>query len=151
MITSIPLEIIDMKGDGFHLAIKVFVNEIEARFILDTGASRTVLDENRIHKFADNIESTPNEVKSAGLGTNDMQSIIFSIDSLMIGDLYISNYKTVAIDMTHINLSYETLNMPLIDGVLGGDILSEFKAVIDYSKSILKLKYFKKDYPLKTL
>lgn len=149
MITKAPLEIIDMQGDGFHLAIKVYVNEKPARFILDTGASRTVFDENRLGLFIKDIELTPNEQLSTGLGTSDMQSNIVSIDSFVIADLHIYDYQTVAIDMGHINQTYEMLEMPLIDGVLGGDILREFKAVIDYELDLLKLKYYKKDYPIR--
>lgn len=149
MITKAPLEIIDMQGDGFHLAIKVYVNGKPARFILDTGASRTVFDENRLGLFIKDIELTPNEQLSTGLGTSDMQSNIVSIDSFVIADLHIYDYQTVAIDMGHINQTYEMLEMPLIDGVLGGDILREFKAVIDYELDLLKLKYYKKDYPIR--
>lgn len=149
MTTKIPLEIIDMQGDGFHLAIKLLVNNKPARFILDTGASRTVFDENRIANFIENAELTPNEQLSTGLGTNDMQSNIVSIDSFVLADLHIYDYQTVAIDMSHINQTYEILDMPLIDGVLGGDILSEFKAVIDYENPVLKLKYYKKEYPIR--
>lgn len=149
MTTKIPLEIIDMQGDGFHLALTILVNNKPARFILDTGASRTVFDENRITDFVNGAELTPNEQLSTGLGTNDMQSNIVSIDSFVMADLHIYNYQTVAIDMSHINQTYGMLEMPLIDGVLGGDILSEFKAVIDYESAFLKLKYYKRDYPVR--
>lgn len=147
MTTKLPLEIIDMQGDGFHVAIEVMVNNKPARMILDTGASRTVFDENRISNFIENPKLTPNEQLSTGLGTNDMQSNIVSIDSFVLADLHIYDYQTVAIDMSHINQTYEILEMPLIDGVLGGDILNEFSAVIDYRNKTLQLKYYKKDYP----
>lgn len=151
MITQIPLEFIDMKGDGYHLAIQVLVNFVTARFILDTGASRTVFDVNRIDSFMQNAELLPNEQLSTGLGTSDMESNIMMIDSFTIADLHIYDYQTVAIDMSHINQTYEMLEMPLIDGVLGGDILSEFRAIIDYEKAILKLKYHKKQYPVRQI
>ncbi len=149
MITKIPLEFIDMKGDGFHLAIQIHINSKPARFILDTGASRTVFDVNRIDRFMKDAELIPNEQLSTGLGTSDMESNIVMIDSFVLEDLHVYDYQTVAIDMSHINQTYEMLEMPLIDGVLGGDILSDFKAVIDYEKAILKLKYHKKKYPVR--
>jgi len=149
MTTIIPLEIIDLKGDGFHLAIQVLVNDKPARFILDTGASRTVFDANRIEQFIVNPEMEPNEQLSTGLGTNDMQSNIVRIDSFVLADLHIYDYQTVAIDMSHINQTYEMIEMPLIDGVLGGDILSEFNAVIDYKSALLKLKFYKRDHPVR--
>lgn len=147
MLIKIPLEKIDMQGDGYHLAIQALVNQVNVRLILDTGASRTVFDVNRIERFIQEAQLVPNERLSTGLGTNDMQSNILTIDSLQIGLLHIQDYSTVAIDLGHINQSYEMLEMPLIDGVLGGDILEEFKAKIDYQKSELSLKFYKKDFP----
>lgn len=147
MITKIPLELIDLNGDGFHLAMAVEVNGVKLRMILDTGASRTVFDVNRISSFVQNPEMEVNEQLSTGLGTNDMQSNILQIDSFVIGELRIPDYSTVAIDMVHINQTYEILEMPLIDGVLGSDILHEFQAKIDYKTKELTLKFHKRKYP----
>ncbi|NPD46186.1 MULTISPECIES: aspartyl protease family protein [unclassified Lentimicrobium] len=147
MTTKIPLELIDLNGDGFHLAMTVEVNGVKLRMILDTGASRTVFDVNRIDSFVQNPEMELNEQLSTGLGTNDMQSNILQIDSFVIGELRIQEYSTVAIDMVHINQTYEILEMPLIDGVLGSDILHEFQAKIDYKTKELTLKFHKRKYP----
>lgn len=147
MFTKIPLELIDLNGDGFHLAMEVKVNGIKLRMILDTGASRTVFDVNRIDSFVQNPEMEANEQLSTGLGTNDMQSNILQIDSFIIGDLHLRDYATVAIDMVHINQTYEILKMPLIDGVIGSDILNEFQARIDYKFLELTLKFYKREYP----
>ena len=40
--------------------------------------------------------------------------------------------------MEHVNQSYKMLGFPLIDGVFGGDLLHELKAVIDYKKKVVK-------------
>jgi len=148
MITKIPLELIDLNGDGYHLAVHVRVNGFPLRMILDTGASRTVFDINRIDQFVQNPEMSPNEQLSTGLGTNEMESKILQIDSFMIGELHLRDYATVAIDMVHINETYEVFNFPLIDGVLGSDILHQFQAKIDYKNVDLSLKFHKRQYPL---
>ena len=147
MLIKIPLEKIDMQGDGYHLALQALVNQVEVRLILDTGASRTVFDVNRIDRFMLEAQLVPNEKLSTGLGTNEMQSDIISIESFELGLLHIKDYATVAIDLGHINQSYEMLQMPLIDGVLGGDLLEEFKAKIDYQRQELSLNFYKKDFP----
>lgn len=147
MITKIPLELIDLNGDGYHLAIKVKINGVCLRMILDTGASRTVFDINRIDQFVQNPEMSTNEQLSTGLGTNEMESNILLIDSFIIGALHIRDYSSVAIDMVHINQTYEMLKLPLIDGVLGGDVLHEFQAKIDYKSNELVLKFHKRKYP----
>lgn len=147
MITKIPLELIDLNGDGYHLAIQAKVNGVPLRMILDTGASRTVFDSNRIDQYVQNPEMSPNEQLSTGLGTNEMESNILQIESFIIGELHIRDYSTVAIDMVHINQTYEILEMPLIDGVLGGDILHEFQGKVDYKSEELILKFHKRKYP----
>ena len=146
MITIIPLEFIDLQGDGYHLSISLKANNKTVRMILDTGASRTVFDMNRINQFMDDISSEPNEQLSTGLGTNSMESNIIKLNSFQLGDLLLRDYSTVAIDMVHINSTYEMLELPLIDGVLGGDILQRFNAIIDYRNGLLKLKFPKRKY-----
>ncbi len=144
MNTKIPIELIDLHGDGIHMAISVHINNEPARLILDTGASRTVFDSNRLEKFVHQPEFQPNEQPSTGLGTNEMPSNFFNLEHFQLGDLIINDYLTLAIDMVHINETYEMLRLPLIDGVLGGDLLAKHRARIDYKKKILMLFYTQK-------
>ena len=109
--------------------------------ILDTGASRTVFDMNRIHQYISDPTFQANEQLSTGLGTNSMESNIFQMDSFILGEMQIKDYETVAIDMSHINQTYSMLEMPHIDGVLGGDILMTFHAKIDYKTMTLSLRF----------
>ena len=146
MITKIPLNIIDLKGDGFHLSINAIINNNPVLLILDTGASRTVFDMNRIHQYTNNPAFQSNEQLSTGLGTNSMESNIFQMDLFVLGEMQIKDYETVAIDMSHINQTFSMLEMPLIDGVLGGDILMDFQAKIDYKTKTLSLKFPKAKY-----
>jgi hypothetical protein len=96
--------------------------------------------------FFENPEYVINEQKSTGLGTNTMDSNILKMDSFCLGDMKLQNYDAVAIDMTHINETYEMLEMDQIDGVLGGDILMDFKAKIDYRSMVLTLSFAKAKY-----
>jgi len=146
MITKIPLQLVDLKGDGFHVSVNAKINNHDVLLILDTGASRTVFDINRIGKYIDNPAYQPNEQLSTGLGTSTMESNIFHMDSFSLGEMLLQNYETVAIDMKHINGTYEILDMPPIDGVLGGDILMDFNAKIDYKTLMLTLKFSKARY-----
>lgn len=146
MITKIPLQLINLKGDGFHVSVHAKINKHDVLLILDTGASRTVFDINRIGKYIDNPAFQINEQLSTGLGTSTMESNIFQMDAFVIGEMLLQNYETVAIDMKHINDTYEMLDMPPIDGVLGGDVLMDFNAKIDYKTLILSLKFSKAKY-----
>lgn len=144
MLIKIPFEFISIEADGVHLIFSAKINQKPCRLLIDTGASRTVFDQNRIALFVEKPEMQENQHLSTGLGTNNMKSHIITLDSLEIGDLYIKNYTSVVIDMVHINQSFEAYGLQIIDGVLGGDILLDYKAEIDYRKQELRLRVPKK-------
>jgi len=133
MRTIINLEILSIDEDGFHLMIKGKVNGKEAKFILDTGASRTVFDENQIIELLGHNDMQEVDKLSTGLGTSSMESKTVIIDEFKLNDISINNYEVAVLDLQHVNQSYEKNGLPTIDGVLGGDILMNYNAVIDYS------------------
>lgn len=137
MKTTLPIEIFPIEEDGYHLKIIITINGKAANLILDTGASRTVFDEARIAKFVAQENIEVNDRLSAGLGTNSMESKQVLLDEIQIGEITILNYNAAVLDLTHVNQSYEKLELKPIDGVLGGDILVDYKAVIDYEKAVI--------------
>lgn len=141
MPSIIPILLTAIEDDGFHLMIDVEVNGIPARMLIDTGASRSVFDLERITQFfaEKDPEMEDNEQLSTGLGTREMQSQVVSLDEFKLGDLRIKNYPAVVIDLSHVNLSYKELNLDPIDGVLGSDILVKYGAVIDYKKMSMRI------------
>ncbi len=139
-ITEIPIQLINIEDDGFHLMVRGFINNIEATFLIDTGASRSVFDQERIKKFAINASFEDNEKLSTGLGTNEMQSQVLTLERLQFGTLIISDYQAVAIDLRHVHFSYQNLGLPQIDWVLGGDLLKQYKAIINYKTK--KIKFY---------
>lgn len=141
MIKSIlSIKILDIEGDGYHLLTDVLINDVPSVLLIDTGASKSVLDSNRIHQFVPPSEFEVNEQLSTGLGTNSMTSHSTIIDNIQLGDITIPHYKVVIIDLSHVNESYLKLGLSPIDGVLGSDLLLKYKAVIDYGKLQIILK-----------
>lgn len=141
MPSHLPIEVTAIEADGFHLMVEVYVNGIPARLLLDTGASRSVFDRDRIHRFfnGDSPELLENEELSTGLGTNDMQSQALHLETFDIGETRIRHYPAVVLDMSHVNQSYEKLGLTPIDGVLGSDILMKYGAVIDYGRRRMRI------------
>lgn len=144
MLCKIPFKLVSIEADGVHLILQAKINNKPCRLLIDTGASRTVFDQNRISLFVEKPEMQENQHRSTGLGTNDMKSHIITLESLEIGCLHLQNYTSVVIDMVHINQSFETYGLQTIDGVIGGDILLNYKAEIDYRKQELRLRFPKK-------
>ncbi len=143
MTTIIPFKILSIGGEGFHLMLKIYINGKSARVIVDTGASKTVFDKKRIRKYVTEKKFSTHDKLSIGLGTNKLKSQFTILKKLEIGNLKISDYTTVLMDLSHVNRSYQQLGLKQIEGVLGSDILLEYNAVIDYEKKIVKLKYKK--------
>ena len=140
MKTVLPIKILDIEGDGFHLLTEIKINDIPSLLLLDTGASKSVLDSNRIHQFVPVSEFEVNEQLSTGLGTNSMTSHNTVIEKISLGDIEVMNYKVVIIDLSHVNESYNKLGLTPIDGVLGSDLLLKYKAVINYGNMQITLK-----------
>ena len=136
----IDLEVLTIEDDGSHLICKAKINGKNARILIDTGASRSVFDQERIRLFVNEKSFIQNEKLSTGLGTNSMPTSSVTLKTFKIGELKIDDFLAILLDLQHVNVTYGTLGHEAIDGVLGNDILLKHKAVIDYSKKILKLR-----------
>lgn len=140
MSVIVPIQIVPIENDGFHLLVKATINHSEANLLIDTGASRTVFDKKLIYKFllSENVEFTDNEKLSIGLGTKTMKSQVVVLDIIKFRDFEIHDYQAIILDLKYVNESYSSLNLPEIHGVLGGDLLKKYKAVINYKTKMLK-------------
>ena len=136
----IKLRLIRIDKAGCHLAVTAKIKRKSVRLVLDTGASQTVFDINRISDFIGHSDFEKIASLSSGLGTNTMESHLVFVPGFKIGTLEITDEKMVLLDLSHVNQSYEMMNLKPIDGVLGGDVLRRYEAVIDYGKKILILK-----------
>lgn len=139
MIT-IPLQIIELQGDGFHPLVEVVVFGKPFILVLDTGASKTAFDKELLERANGETEFIISDQLSTGLGTNTMASFTAAIHDMQIGPLQIPLFEVAVLDLSTINIAYSQLNKPQVLGVLGGDILMRYKAVIDYGNSLLILK-----------
>jgi hypothetical protein len=144
MVTTVPFKILTLDAEGFHLMMKVKINGKSAQLIIDTGASKTVLDKSRVSKYVKESVFKTHDKLSSGLGTNTMESQTTVLKKVMIGDLTIMEYTTVLLDLSHVNNSYEQIGLKPIEGVLGSDILLKYNAVIDYEKKVVRFKHTKK-------
>ncbi|WP_316797995.1 aspartyl protease family protein [Pedobacter frigidisoli] len=135
---SIPLHLINLQGDGFHLLVEIVVFKQKHFAVLDTGASRTVFDKRLIEQNLGEVLNVSNEINAATLFTTT-STIQATIPVLKIGKIKIKEYETVAFDLQSVSETYEQFGHPPIMGIIGGDILKEHKAIINYDKLILKL------------
>lgn len=136
----LPLQVVDLQGDGFHLLVEVVVFGQNFKAVLDTGASKSAFDMDIISGLApqDQIIHIPDH-HAIGLGTTTMERYFVNCPQLKLGDLMIENYEAPVFDLSAIKFAYEKLDLPLVIGVIGGDILMQFKGIIDYQNLSLTL------------
>ena len=137
--TKLPLELLNLEDNGFHLLVEVVAFGQTFNAVLDTGASKTVFDKTTVENHVHRSDLLISDKLSAGLGTNTMESHTIILPLLKLGKLKLKNFEVAVLDLSTISHAYETLNLPPVIGVLGGDILLRHKAIINYKKLHLKL------------
>ncbi|WP_316849607.1 aspartyl protease family protein [Pedobacter agri] len=135
---SIPLKLLNLQDDGFHLLVEVVVFKEKHFAVLDTGASRSVFDKLLIERHLAETLHVSEEINAATLFTTTT-TIQATIPEVKIGPLKIKNYETVAFDLQSVTETYQQFGHPPIIGIIGGDILMRYKAVINYKKLVLRL------------
>lgn len=141
MKSTLPLTIQAIENDGYHLLTTILINGKKALLIIDTGASRSVFDETRIVDFIGHSNLAEHDKLSTGLGTNTMTSKKVILETLDLNGLILNNYEATILNLHHVNESYQKIELQPIDGILGGDILTDYKAVIDYKNATLTLEH----------
>ena len=140
MKITVPLHIIDLNEDGFHPLLDITVFNKPFKVVLDTGASKTAFDKTLLIEANATALLNVSDHLSTGLGTNTMESFTATIHDLCIGNLQIPQFDVAVLDLSTINIAYEQMGHPQVLGVIGGDILMKYKAVIDYGKKTIKFK-----------
>ncbi len=133
---TVPLTLIKL-DDGFHLLVEIVVFNQNLFAVLDTGASRSVFDKGLME----------NHLKELNISEQAQAATIFStanalqgfIPKLKIGQLTLKNYGAIALDLQSVTDTYLSLGHPPIAAIIGGDILTQYNAKIDYQKRVLRL------------
>lgn len=163
---KIPIEIDMIDGDGCHPLVQVVINgEIQAKMVIDTGASKTVFDQNLLRdhvemvSYQDFVEESgyesltsqfsEEELEEMGVEKDGMLSVGVSpgkidfqfghIKEFALGSLILKAYPAAFINLDTVNELYSKLRKYQIWGLLGGDFLNRYNAVIDYGQSVLLL------------
>lgn len=136
---EIPLQIVELEKDNFHILIEgQFTDKKKTNWIIDTGASKTVLDINLKPYYeiteSDNIE----DYQSAGINQGMMETSVGKLHSVRFASLEIRKIKVALIDLDHVNDIYSKYTSTRIAGLIGGDILMQYKCVIDYTKKVIR-------------
>ena len=139
MKIKIPLQLIELENNNFHLVIdSVLPDNTNGFWIVDTGASKTVFDKTLSENYSE-VETSPDEIHTAGVGEKPLESSVGRLKTFTLGKLRVGQMRVALLDLSHINNYYSKATNLKICGLLGSDFLLRHKAVVDYKKKLLVL------------
>lgn len=120
-----------------HFEIRVRINKVRGRFILDTGASKSCIGTEDADEFK--LITEESEHKASGAGPSEIDTLMSKQNTLEIGKFKLQRTHLILIDLQHINNALKKQNAEPVNGIIGADILLKGKAIIDYNKKYLYL------------
>ena len=120
-----------------HYLIEAKINGINGEFILDSGASNSCVCITKKYKFK--LETKISKI-IASSATSEMSNTNISKKNYIIIGKWKYTIDLVTFDMSHINNTFEEKGIESVDGIIGADILSKSKAILDYKSNKLYLK-----------
>ncbi len=137
---KIPLQIVELEEDNFHIVISGKFNDGNiGYFAVDTGASKTVFDKNLEELYQLSKEKTE-EIHSAGIGEKPIAARLAILKTFYLEKFEVKGQTAALIDLSGINQMYHRTTKLKICGLIGGDFLMKYKAIINYKKRYLQLK-----------
>lgn len=121
-----------------HFELKVKINGVKNRFILDTGASNSCIDFNDATLF--NLTVEDSKTLASGAGATNMKTQQSIGNLITINQWQFNQFNIVLFDLSHVNTALIQHKAKPVKGIIGADILQKGKAIIDYKNNKLYLK-----------
>ena len=139
---EISLKIIELEKDNYHILIEgEFQDKTISSWIIDTGASKSVMDVNQKAYYEISDSDNEEDYHSAGINQGMLETSVGKLSFLKVGELEITNQKVALIDLNHVNEIYEKYTSCRIAGLMGGDILMQYKCRIDYESKTIQFQF----------
>lgn len=139
MKITLPIDACEIERKNYHLFIELIIDNKPCRLLIDTGASKTVFDKERVLQFVKEKRIKKHESKSIGLGAEAMETQAATLKHIQISKALLSKWKVAILPIAHVNETYQQLGIPTIDGVLGSDFLMKYDTIISFKKRKLTL------------
>lgn len=134
---QIPLKKVFLDSDGVHILVASTIAG-GSFFILDTGASKSVIDSSILK----HVEYEKIEVES--FESSHLQGMVdgecVQLSQVQFGEFLCSDFQVVSMSLEHVNSIYSRFIDEPIAGLLGGDFFDKYKALINYSDLSMSIK-----------
>jgi hypothetical protein len=151
MKTIIELFAIQLTPVSFHIGLTTRTGRKKTRWIVDTGASQTVISSHLVEDLK--LETEMPEVNNitVGIGQGTLKPELTFLKTMTIGPVKIKNMACIVLPMDHINTTYKSIGQKSIDGIIGNDLLFALKCKIDMAKLTMIITTDKKVYDFEKL
>ena len=134
---TIPVELVKLEDNSFHLTVKANINGTIGDMIIDTGASVTVADQ---HLFPDTGEDDTEINLQSGSVSGKIDDVrLIHIRHFSVGNYSIKNFRIAGINLDYVNDMYKKHLQRKIIGLLGCDFLAYYHACINYKERTLTI------------
>lgn len=137
-MVELPLIVVELEHENFHILIEgTFEDRQPVYWVVDTGASKTVLDVN-LSDYYEIVESDNlDDYQSAGINQGMMETRVGKMFRFDFNGLVIEGLKVALIDLEHVNEIYGKFSSLRVGGLLGSDVLMKYRCLIDYERKII--------------
>ena len=147
---QIPLEPIHFPDGGCQFVIEASLgvgpstdNSAQRhvlRLLVDTGANISVLDRDRAVALLGQAALSTSDLQTMDLQQVHDQTQLVPNAVLAFEGLALPARQMLVVDLGNANRMYKELGKPPIDGFLGGDLLLELRAEIDYRLAAIRVQ-----------
>ena len=124
-----------------QLLINVKINDVDGVYILDTGASQTVVDTKQFEKLKLKLNHEETSLTGGGVGAHSLENVPSYNNKIEINGFKIDDQLIAVMSLA---TAWEALALAgahdEIFGIIGVDILKAGNAVIDFSSMTVYLK-----------
>ncbi|MDL2227629.1 aspartyl protease family protein [Bacteroidales bacterium OttesenSCG-928-K03] len=129
----------DRNGSLRYISAKI--NRKNVLFLIDTGATRTCINEESLEYFLSKKELK--QIKEGadimGLGTSSHKSQECIVNKIHFNRMTLHDFPLIITNLSDIFAALEAASNIKLHGIIGNDFLAEHNAVIDYKKEILRV------------
>ncbi len=137
---QVPIILEELQEGSYHIFVKCTVGKKVCRFLIDTGASKTVLDIQFFSSQYSKEKILTSEQNTSSLHASVAESHSAALPSLKMGTLIVKDFLVALLSLDHVNSTYDSVGKKPIQGIIGSDILLQYHAKIDYKTMILTLR-----------
>ncbi|MCY4216009.1 MAG: retropepsin-like aspartic protease [Flavobacteriaceae bacterium] len=122
-----------------HLLTKGQINNKKGIFLIDTGASICCVNQEKMKYFG--IQSFGQSIQALMVNGQNVSATPTSRCELKLGRFKLGKHHMVLIDMRIINQELTKNKCESIDAIIGGELLKQIGAQIDYNTMTLQFNY----------